>query len=662
MGPTASAGAAAAGKPTSLQHLQELQQRVKELAAEVEGLEELAAAYEDKPPRGAVAPAFVRQAMPSVLGRAMTLGVGARDPVEPAPSGPPPSAHAPQLTSEDGSDDGHDSHGYTGPEPEDWSTAFFINFLGNASPRYKLFVIASLVINPFLLLLPHGKLIAGWFFLAEFLATLALSLQAYPLQPGGLLLIEANIMGVTNPKTLLHEVEINLNVLLMLIFMVAAIHFLKSMLLWLFTNMLIKIENKIALSLTFMLTSALMSAFLDALTVVAVIISVTTGFLGVYYFVEKNSFLPLLNRERRNEMSFELVPQAMRHPSRDLEDEVKEILARPGFKPVDLPVFDEINEEDPAQHSHIPLQAIVSLDIVRKNREIDLPVRSIAEVLDPTSRGSLELVRHLSMDHTRGSLELESMGHGAGRASSPRAGSISLDSPKPRPETKQSRKSSKLSWLSRSFKKPSPEQEFDNIEVDGTSAMSTAQSRKAVLRERRFKSENDANDGPRSTIAEHAMLPDGHFDVPNLKHVLANRIVQPRLPEEHCRTQSLELDVRHIEHDVDRFKAFLRSIIMHSAVGTTVGGIFTMVGEPQNLIVAKRMQWDFGGFVYQMLPVSLTVLPAAILVLVACEKTGRFGYGAELPDEVRWVLADFADKEFGRMKRLDKAKLIAQVL
>ena len=189
--------------------------------------------------------------MPSVLGKKLTLGVGAPDPMEPAPPGPPPSSHAPQVTSEDGSDDGHDSQEYTGPDPGDWRTAFFINFMGNASPRYKLFVIASLVVNPFLLLLPHGKVIAGWFLLSEFLATLALSLQAYPLQAGGLLLIEANIMGVTNPQTLLHEVEINLNVLLMLIFMVAAIHFLKNMLLWIFTNLLIKIENKIALSLTF---------------------------------------------------------------------------------------------------------------------------------------------------------------------------------------------------------------------------------------------------------------------------------------------------------------------------------------------------------------------------------------------------------------------------
>ena len=32
-----------------------------------------------------------------------------------------------------------------------------------------------------------------------------------------------------------------------------------------------------------------------------------------------------------------------------------------------------------------------------------------------------------------------------------------------------------------------------------------------------------------------------------------------------------------------------------------------------------------------------------------------------MPEEVRWVLADFAEKEFGRMKRLDKAKLVGQM-
>ena len=105
-------------------------------------------------------------AMPSKLGKAFTLGVGARSgqeeeggpgagrtgPVE--PQGPPP-AHAaleggeaqnlqpPPAHSECGSEDG-DGHEYSGPEPTDWSSAFFINFLGNSSPRYKIFVIISL--------------------------------------------------------------------------------------------------------------------------------------------------------------------------------------------------------------------------------------------------------------------------------------------------------------------------------------------------------------------------------------------------------------------------------------------------------------------------------------------------------------------------------------
>ena len=87
---------------------------------------------------------------------------------------------------------------------------------------------------------------------------------------------------------------LNLNVILMVTFMVAAIHFLKNLLLWLFTKILTKVENKIRLSLTFMGLSAILSAFLDALTVTAVLVSVCTGFLGVYYYVEKNSFLPLV--------------------------------------------------------------------------------------------------------------------------------------------------------------------------------------------------------------------------------------------------------------------------------------------------------------------------------------------------------------------------------
>lgn len=36
--------------------------------------------------------------------------------------------------------------------------------------------------------------------------------------------------------------------------------------------------------------------------------------------------------------------------------------------------------------------------------------------------------------------------------------------------------------------------------------------------------------------------------------------------------------------DIIEFRDFLRSLLMHGAVGTAIGGCSTMVGEPQNLV------------------------------------------------------------------------------
>eukprot|EP00802_Teleaulax_amphioxeia_P002503 Tamp_02505.p1 GENE.Tamp_02505~~Tamp_02505.p1 ORF type:complete len:844 (+),score=195.10 Tamp_02505:192-2723(+) len=636
--------------------------------------------------------------MPSKLGKAFTLGVGAParnveagpPPEEPSslppapqplhapqgghdehPSGPPHQRPAPSEDGSDGSDDDHEHGEYTGPEPTDWWQAFFINFMGSASPKYKAFVLLSLVVNPFILLVPNGKVVAGWFVLVEFLCMLAASLQAYPLQAGGLLLIEANVMGITNPYTLLHEVQVNLNVLLMLIFMVAAIHFLKNMLLWIFTNLLIRVENKIVLSLTFMLSSAVMSAFLDALTVTAVIISVCTGFLGVYYYVEKHSFLPLLNNKRRNEMSYELVPQA--NPERLVLTEAKvneiflnpeqvdEILCETSLEGPKRARSDSLaHEEEGLKRSNLSPGARRSLDMVRRG-SVEVLRRGSAEMKRKSGdkRASLEASRQNS-DDTRRSLEFarnRSVERAKARASP--ADPLSAASPSATPHAHGARRSSgRKETLA-----PPPEQaDPKDVALGDLEAGTTTHVEHRKLP--RSNSKTDLEGGERSHLAENALLPDGHFAVPKLKEVLSKRIIQPRLPGEvgdQLHTES-DLDVRHLENDVNQFKAFLRSIVMHAAVGTTVGGIFTMVGEPQNLIVAKRMQWDFAGFVYQMLPVSLTVLPSAILVLIFVEKTGRFGYGTEMPEEVRWVLADFAEKEFGRMKRLDKAKLITQML
>lgn len=130
------------------------------------------------------------------------------------------------------------------------------------------------MVNPF---------IAGWLLIAEFIFTLAMALKCYPLQPGGLLAIEAVIIGMTSPQQVSHEIADNIEVILLLIFMVAGIYFMKQLLLFAFTKLLLSIHSKRVLSLAFCVVSAFLSAFLDALTVIAVVISVAVGFYSIYH-------------------------------------------------------------------------------------------------------------------------------------------------------------------------------------------------------------------------------------------------------------------------------------------------------------------------------------------------------------------------------------------
>ncbi|MBQ0782876.1 MAG: sodium/proton antiporter, partial [Amphritea sp.] len=162
--------------------------------------------------------------------------------------------------------------------------ALIKNFLGNSPIWYKQAIILFLVLNP-ILLYTVGPVVTGWILIFEFIFTLALALKCYPLQPGGLLAIEAIIIGLASPHTVYHEVEANLEVILLLMFMVAGIYFMKDMLLLVFTKLLLKVRSKIMLSLLFCLFSAVLSAFLDALTVTAVLISVGVGFYAVYHKV-----------------------------------------------------------------------------------------------------------------------------------------------------------------------------------------------------------------------------------------------------------------------------------------------------------------------------------------------------------------------------------------
>lgn len=154
------------------------------------------------------------------------------------------------------------------------------NFLGCSPKWYKLVIISFLVINPICFF--FNNFIAGWILIIEFIFTLSMALKCYPLQPGGLLSIEALILGMTSPEQVTKEIYNNIEVLLLLIFMVAGIYFMKELLLLTFTKLLLSINSKKKLSLSFCLVSVFLSAFLDALTVIAVIISVSIGFYSIY--------------------------------------------------------------------------------------------------------------------------------------------------------------------------------------------------------------------------------------------------------------------------------------------------------------------------------------------------------------------------------------------
>ena len=181
-------------------------------------------------------------------------------------------------------------------------------FLGDSPNWYKNTIIAFLVSNPIILLALNsmglnGSFIVGWIILLEFIFTLALALKCYPLQPGGLITIQALFLGLTNPYSLLHEIEHNLEVILLLVFMVAGIYFMKNLMLTIFTRLLLTVKSKTNLSLMFCFVSAFLSAFLDALTVTAVLIAVAVGFYRIFHLANSGLAFSKVDHDYLNDSS-----------------------------------------------------------------------------------------------------------------------------------------------------------------------------------------------------------------------------------------------------------------------------------------------------------------------------------------------------------------------
>ncbi|NOX47979.1 MAG: sodium/proton antiporter NhaB [Chlorobi bacterium] len=160
-------------------------------------------------------------------------------------------------------------------------------FLGHSPKWYKLTIIGFLLFNV-VSYFTLGPTITAWIIIGEFIFTLAMALKCYPLISGGLLAIQILALKLTSSTNAYHEVEQNLEVLLLLMFMVAAIFFMKPLLMFIFSKIFIRVKSKMALSILFVVLSAVLSAFLDALTVTAVLISVAVGFYGVYHKIHSS--------------------------------------------------------------------------------------------------------------------------------------------------------------------------------------------------------------------------------------------------------------------------------------------------------------------------------------------------------------------------------------
>ena len=156
------------------------------------------------------------------------------------------------------------------------------SFIGRAPRWYARTIVGLLILNALLLPLT-GPAVVGWLIVLEFIFTLAMALKCYPLAPGGLIALEAILLGLTTPEQVYEETQHGFPVILLLIFMVTAIYFMRELLLYLFARVLTLVRSQTLLALSFCLAAAVLSAFLDALTVLAVVITVSLGFYTVYF-------------------------------------------------------------------------------------------------------------------------------------------------------------------------------------------------------------------------------------------------------------------------------------------------------------------------------------------------------------------------------------------
>jgi len=151
--------------------------------------------------------------------------------------------------------------------------SFTTLFMGGAPYWYKILMAGFLLLNVPVYFL-CGPFAAGWILLVEFLLVLVFSVHCYPLFPGGLLALEAFVLKMVTIEHAMKEIQVNLDIIMLLIFLVPSIYFMKPLLRFIFMRIFAVTRSKVLLSLIFLVVGAFLSAWLDALTVITVMIAV----------------------------------------------------------------------------------------------------------------------------------------------------------------------------------------------------------------------------------------------------------------------------------------------------------------------------------------------------------------------------------------------------
>jgi NhaB family Na+:H+ antiporter len=113
--------------------------------------------------------------------------------------------------------------------------------------------------------------------------------------------------------------------------------------------------------------------------------------------------------------------------------------------------------------------------------------------------------------------------------------------------------------------------------------------------------------------------------------------------------------------DLENFKSFLRDLIMHGVVGTALGGVCTIVGEPQNLLIANIAEWEFIEFAVKMAPITVPVFIAGMITCFSLEKFRLFGFGTQLPLRIKNIFHDFNDFELSKRTEIMKLELAIEM-